>query len=229
MNLNKTGKILRVAAIVLVGLTAAMNLLGGIGTTCAAFFTKKYPPFWSLYDFQWLYQTFVITTVLIGLAGIWTTVSLIRGGKNTYRNTVIVLSVGAVINIIHVVSSISLRGNATPANVVMGLNVLTLFVLLYLGTPGNREQVRFDQEAQRSEKAAAGGIAAIVSGVVVLFTPLWAGPTHTFQGQNWVDLLAVPLNLAGGALLIMGLVKLVRLVIEEKKVQSVPAESTSAM
>lgn len=217
MQTSKSGKVWRLAAIILVGMTAAMNLLGGIGTTCAAFLTKQFPPMWALFDFQWLYQFFVVATVLVGLAGIWSLVKLLRGGANAYKNAMIILGVGAVINIIHVIASISLRGKATPADVVMGINVVTLLVLLYLGTPGMRKQVGFDQPASRSEMSAAGGAAAIVCGLITLTTPLWAGPTHMFAGQNWVDLLTAPLLLAGGALLAMGVSRLGRLAWEARQ------------
>lgn len=228
MQTNKTGKIWRVVAIILVGMTAAMNLLGGIGTTCAAFFTKKYPPMWALYDFQWLYQLFVVATALVGLAGIWSLVKLLRGGANAYKNTMIILGIGAVINIIHVIASISLRGKATPADVVMAINVVTLLVLLYLGTPGMRKQVGFDQPASRNEMSAAGGAAAIVCGMITLTTPLWAGPTHMFAGQNWVDLLIAPLMLAGTALLALGVSRLGRLAWEACQAQADQSEQVES-
>jgi hypothetical protein len=41
---SRIGKALRIIAVILMGLNAAMNLLGGIGTVCAAFLTEKYPP-----------------------------------------------------------------------------------------------------------------------------------------------------------------------------------------
>lgn len=232
MQTNKTGKTFRIAAIILVGLTAAMNLLGGIGTTCAAFFTKEYPPMWSLYKFQWLYQAFVVIGILVGLAGIWTVIKLVRGGKTALRDTLIVLAVGAVINTIHVIASLSLRGAAAPANVVMGLNVLTLLFMLYLGTPGMRQKVRFDQEADRSERTAASGMAAIIVGLVVVTTPIWAGPTHMFEGQNWVDVLLAPLYFTGAALVLIGVNRLVRLAVELRQSQAnqpIQTESTSAI
>lgn len=232
MKTNKTGKIFRIAAIIMVGMTAAMNLLGGIGTICAAFFTKQYPPMWSLFELQWLYQTFVVTTILVGLAGIWTVVNLVRGSKNVYRNTLIVLLVGLAINIIHVIVSISLRGKATPADVVMGINLLTVLLMLYLGTPKMRKSLNFEKETSQSEKTTASGIAAIVTGLAVLSTSLWAGPTHTYKGTNWVDLLIVPLVVSGVALLGLGSAKLVRLVIENRKraeLQSEKTKSTSAI
>jgi hypothetical protein len=232
MQTNKSGKGWRVAVIILVGMTAAMNLLGGIGTTCAAFFTKQYPPMWALYDYQWLYQAFVVVTALIGLAGIWTLVKLLRGGKNVLRDALIVLVLGAIVNIIHVAASISLRGKATPADVVMGINLVTLLLVLFLGTPGMRQKVRFDQQTGPNERAAAGGIAAIVAGLITLTTPIWAGPTHMFEGVNWVNLLLAPLMLAGGALLVIGVTRLGRVLLDERlraRAQARQAESTSAM
>ena len=230
METNKTGKVLRTLAIILVGLNAAMNLLGGIGTTCAAFFTKEYPPMWSIYKYQWLYQAFVVIGILVGLAGIWTVIKLVRGGKTAYRDTLIVLLVGAVVNTIHVIASLSLRGAAAPINVVLGLNVLALLFMLYLGTPGMRKKVGFDQSADQEEKMAAGGMAAIITGLVVITTPVWAGPTHMFEGQNWVDVLLVPLFGMGTALLAFGALRLVILALKARQAdQSMQTKSSSAM
>lgn len=232
MQMNKTGKAWRVVAIILVGMTAAMNLLGGIGTTCAAFFTQNFPPMLALVDFQWLYQLFVVATVLVGLAGIWSLVRLLRGGAKAYQSAVIILGIGAGINILHVIVSTNLRGKAAPADVVMAINVVSLLVLLYLGTPGMRKRVGFDQPANRNEMSAAGGAAAIVCGLITLTTPLWAGPTHLFEGQNWVDLLIAPLLLAGTALLALGVSRVGRLAWEARQAQgeqSEPVESPLVM
>lgn len=232
MNSNKSGKTWRLVAIILVGLTAAMNLLGGIGTTCAAFFTKKYPPMWSLIDFQWLYQAFVVITTLVGLAGIWTLVKLIKGSKSSYKNALIVLVVGGVINVIHVVVSILLRGKATPADMVMAINLVTLALFAYLGTPGMRNKVCFDKKEDPSKPSIAGSVAAIVCGMVVLSTPFWAGPTHQFQGTNWVDVLMTPLLVSGFSLLAGGSFSLLITVLKERKFSQEPSqqsETTSAI
>jgi len=105
---DKLGKVLRVVAIVFMGLTAAMNIFGGAGTTCAAFLTKDYPPYWVLikpFDVLWLWQTFVVLTLIIGIANVLVTVQLVRGKKNSYHNAVIVLLIGTVWNGIHVYAS----------------------------------------------------------------------------------------------------------------------------
>jgi hypothetical protein len=66
-------QVLRVIAIVLMGLVAAFDILGAIGTVCAAFFTKDFPPLWPFLDYQWIYQIFVFVTLAFGFAGVWVT------------------------------------------------------------------------------------------------------------------------------------------------------------
>ena len=94
-----TGRVLRIVGIIFFGLTTLMNLLGGIGTSCAAFLTDQYPSFEAIIveNMQWLYQAVVITTVLVGIVGIWVTVQLARGKKNGFRNAVIVLVIGTIL------------------------------------------------------------------------------------------------------------------------------------
>jgi len=94
---DKSGRTLRIIAIVFMGLTAAMNILGGIGTVCAAFLTKQFPPMWALLDYQWLYQSLMIATIIVGIAGVWATIVLIRGRATAYRNALIVLVIGTIL------------------------------------------------------------------------------------------------------------------------------------
>lgn len=200
----KTGKIIRIIAVVLLGLTAAMNLLGGVGTTCAAFFTKKYPPMWSLIDYQWLYQTLVVLTVPLGLIMIWATVILVRGKTNALRTVIWLLVVGTVLGAIHMGASLALRGAAVPANVKLYLNLITLVLFLVLTLPGVRKFVDFSKPSGASSGATAGGLAAIVAGLLMLTAVVWAAPTHTYQGDNWVNVIYVPLMTAGTLLTVSG-------------------------
>ncbi len=202
---EKTGKILRIVAVVFLGLTAAMNLLGGVGTTCAAFFTKKYPPMWSLIDFQWLYQLLVVLTVPLGLVMIWATVNLVKGKVNIWKTVLMLLVIGTVLGGIHFVASLTLRGKATPANVKFFLNIITLIIFLLLGLPSIRKFIDFSKPSGANGGATAGGLAAIVAGLVTLTTFIWAAPTHTFQGENWVDVIYVPLMVVGTLLTTGGL------------------------
>ena len=196
---EKTGKVLRTLGIIFFGLATLMNLLGGIGTSCAAFFTKQYPPYWALIkeDMQWLYQGLVITTVLVGLAGIWVTVQLVKGKKTAFRNALIVLVIGTILAGIQYYYSLQLFGKAAPANVKFFSNAFALILFLVYLIPGIRERVSFSKNNGSADKDTAGGLAAIVVGIILLTTPIWAGPSHTFQGENWVNLLQTPLYISG--------------------------------
>jgi hypothetical protein len=203
---DKTGKNLRITGIVLMALTTAMNILGGTGTVCAAFLTKKYPMVDILrpVDYRWLYQTFMIVTILIGLAGIWTTINLIRGKNKAYQNTLIVLAVGTLVSGIHFYASMTIRGSATPANMKFFANVITFLVFLIFGLPGIRQRVNFSGPGDTATQMTSGGLAAIMVGILILSVRTWVGASHVYDGNNWVDVLRMPLLLSGSGLTITG-------------------------
>lgn len=209
----KTGKILRIVALILIGMTAAMNILGGIGTSCAAFFTRDYPPMWSLYDYRWLYQVFVITTTLVGIAGVWGTVTLAQGKKKAFRNVMIILIVGTLLALAQYIASQSLRGAATPANVKFFTNAFTLLYFAVLTIPSIRKYVDFEANEDSPDLAIGGGLAAIVAGGVVMTVNSWVGSSHIFEGENWVSLIQRPLNLSGAFLVLAGICTLVWVVL----------------
>lgn len=203
--MDKTGKALRVTAIVFMGLTAAMNVLGGAGTSCVAFSSNVgyRLAFKELMDYRWVYQGLVVATVLLGLVGIWVTVRLIRGGKDVYRNALIVLVVGAVLGGVHYFTSMALRGKAAPANVKFYTNLFTLVIFLLLQVPGIREKVDFSASHDKAAKASAAGMAAILAGTSILTVFSWAGPSHSVTGENWVNVFYAPL-MVSSTLLILG-------------------------
>lgn len=199
------GKILGITAIVLMGMTATMNILGGIGTVCAAFLTKRFPPMWALLDYQWLYQIIMIITIGLGVAGAWATLRLIKGGEKAYRNALLLLSAGTVVGAVQVFASLALRGKAVPANMKLYINALTLIVFLLLRLPGLRERVNFSKPGEASTQATASGLTSLLTGILVLSVGLWVGGSHTYQGWDWVAVLKGPLTGSGLALLLMGL------------------------
>jgi uncharacterized membrane protein len=213
---DETGKVLRTVGIIFFGLTTAMNLLGGIGTTCAAFLTRDYPPYWALIkeDLQWLYQGLVVTTVILGIVGIWVTVQLARGKKTAFRNALIVLVIGTILGGIQFYYSMQLFGKAIPANVKFFSNVVTLILFLIFLIPSIRERVNFSKNNGGTDKNTAGGLAAIMVGMLLLTTPIWAGSSHTFQGENWVNLLQTPLYISGILLTGGGIALLMRVAID---------------
>jgi hypothetical protein len=222
--MNKTGKAFRIIAIILMGMTAAMNLLGGIGTTCAAFSNKvEYKmAFKDLLDYRWLYQIFVVTTILIGIAGIWALIRLVRGGPTVYRDALIVLGVGTLIGGVHYFTSLALRGKAAPANVKFYVNIFTLIVFLLLNIPGLREKIDFSKSGGKAETDAGSGMAAIIVGTLMLTIFHWAGPSHTFFGENWVYVLQMPLIIVGAVLTLVGIGMVAHVLVEMVSNKSIP-------
>ena len=89
-------------------------------------------------------------------------------------------------------------------------NVASLILFLIFLIPGVKQMVNYSREDRENDKDTAGGLAAIAMGVLILTTPIWAGPSHTSQGENWVDLLHTELILSGILLLGLGIYFLVR-------------------
>lgn len=214
--MDKTGKILRVIGIILLGMTAAMNLLGGIGTSCAAFSNNVgyRLAFKELMDYRWLYQALVVTTTLIGLAGIWGLVQLVRGDSKAYRNVLIILVVGTILAGIQYFASMALRGKAAPANVKFYINIFTLIVFLLFKAPGIRDKVNFTSAGGKNEINTAAGVTAIIVGLLMLTVFYWAGPSHTFFQENWTYVLYVPLVTAGTVLTLLGCILILRVILD---------------
>ena len=206
--MDKTGRILKIVAILFMGMTTAMNVIGGAGTSCVAFSDNigYRMAFKELMDVRWIYQVLVVTTVLVGIAGIWSTVKLIRGGSKVYKTAVIILAIGTVLGAIHYFTSLGLRGKAAPANVKFYLNVITLLIFLALNLPGIREKIDFSSGGSgKAGKSAAAGMAAMVIGIITLTVFDWAAPSHTLNGENWVYVFYTPLMVFGTIFLVGGL------------------------
>ena len=199
------GKILKTIAMIFLGMTAAMNILGGIGTSCAAFLTKSYPPYWDQIklDLQWLWQSFVVLTTLVGIADVWSIIRLSRARDNAFRNAVILLALGTLINGIHVYFSYTVLEGIMPVLFVFLANAITLVLFLILRLPGIRERVQFEGSTDNGVGQIAGGLTAIVMGVVVISTSVWVGSSHVYEGANWTHVLNE--FLVGSGLFSMGI------------------------
>jgi hypothetical protein len=201
----KFGKIIRIVAIILLGLTTAMNLLGGAGTVCAAFLTKQYPPMWALYEYRWLYQALMILTILLGIAGIWAVMQLIKRNEKAFKNALILLAIGTLLGGIHMGASLILRGKAVPANMKFYINLLTLIIFLILKLPGIWNKINFTNPPDSGESSLSGGLTAFLSGLVTLSVFYWAAPSHTYLGVNWVELFDLTILICGSLLTVGGL------------------------
>ena len=195
-------KFLRFIGIVLMALTGGFTLLGGIGTSCAAFnptgFGESMAP---LAPFQWLYILFVLTGIAIGVWGVWATVKLVKGTSDSYMMSMQALVAGVVVGFIHIYASRALRGKSMPVDVVVYTTVLTLVVFLLFRIPGIWRGVNFDKGGSNR---TAGGAAAIILGAMTLTIQYTMGSTHTWGGVNYADAFNTGMTLAGIGLLLLG-------------------------
>ena len=209
--MKKSGNSLKTAAILFMGVTAAMNLLGGIGTTCAAFSNNigYKMAFRAILDYRWVYQALVVTTVPVGLFGIWATVQLVRGDSKVYRNSLVILLIGTFLGGVQFYASQTLRGKAIPANVKFYINLFTLILFLLFSLPGIREKIDFSNTEKNMDKNTAAGFTALLAGILMLTVFFWAGPSHTFFGENWTYVFFKPLVVSGSVLASGGLATLI--------------------
>ena len=215
-------KILKVLAIILLGMTAAMNLLGGAGTFCAAFSSNVgyRMAFKAIMDYRWLYQIVMIATILTGIANVFALVKLIKGSPKVYRFVMIGLIIGTLLGGTQFFASMILRGKATPANVKFFTNVVTLVYFLILGLPGIKDKVDFSKASDKSDANSAGGLVAFLAGITTLTIFSWAGPSHTFFGENWTFVFEWPLVVIGTLLIVGGFVVVLREVLLQGTKQS---------
>jgi uncharacterized integral membrane protein len=103
-----------------------------------------------------------------------------------------------------------LRGKATPANVKFFINIATLAYFAVLQIPGIKKMFDNSGPADKSEKNAAGGLTAFITGTLTLTVFIWAGPSHTFFGENWVFVFETPLVIIGTALVVGGFLAVLR-------------------
>ena len=199
-------KAIRIIAIVLVALTATVNVVGGAGTSCAAFTPDKYDSMKALIPFQWLYQLLVVTVIAAGLAGAWTTYTLARAQKNSYVTALVVVLVGTVLALVQMTASRALRGKSMPTDLRLYVSIVTLLALLVLRLPGIWQKSGMGGTASSSGSwTAPTGTAAIVMGLTVLTAPVWVGKSHTFDGFNWVYAWDWQLLLSGALLVLSGI------------------------
>jgi uncharacterized membrane protein (UPF0136 family) len=199
-------KTLRIVGIVLMALTAAFTIMGGAGTSCVALNPTGYEgKFAGIAPFQWLYIAFVLVTLVIGVFGVRAVVLLVKGTKDAYRQSMIVLVAGVLVGAIHIIASRSLRGGSMPVDMVVYATVLTLLVFLLFKFPAIWQGVNF-------EKPAGGGkmdphivpITLAATGLLTLIIQFLMAPTHTIGGFNYADAWHATLTLLGAGQILIG-------------------------
>lgn len=196
-------KFLRFIGIVLMALTGGFTLLGGIGTTCAALAPTNFGSMAALAPFQWLYILFVIAGIALGVMGIRATIMLIKGADKSYSDALVALIAGVVVGFIHIYMSRMLRGSSMPVDAVVYTTVLTLVIFLLFKIPAVWQGVDF-AKAKAEKNKPAGGVAAIILGLMTLTIQYTMGATHTWGGVNYADAFNTSMTAAGIGLLLLG-------------------------
>lgn len=204
-NSTTFGKILRTIGIILLGLTAAFHLLGGIGTTCVALGAENYDSMVGIAPFKLLYQFFVIATIGIAIYAIRCTIAFARSKEKSYRDALLALIIGTVLTGFHVLSSQLLRGASMPNDVRLYTNILTLIVFLLFSIRPFREAMALGASSGGPVGGTGLGVAAVITGICTLTAHLWAGPTHTFNGFNYADVWHLQLTVVGWSLILLGI------------------------
>lgn len=204
-------KFLRFIGIVLMALTGGFTLLGGIGTSCAAFnptgFGESMAP---LAKLQWLYILFVLTGIVIGVYGIRATIMLIKGSDKSYRHALYTLIAGVVVGSIHIYVSRMLRGKSMPVDAVVYTTLLTMILFLLFRIPYIWNGLNFNKGSDKTSHIA-GGSAAILLGMFTLTIQYTMASTHTWGGINFADAFNTSMTLIGIGLVLGGTGYLIRL------------------
>ncbi len=208
---NKLGASIRTVLVVLMASTAAMTLLGAVGAACLAWNGDKYGP-----AFRWVvpymthYQILVYIKLVVGAAAVMVTYATARGDRWFYVGALITLLAGGSAAAYQMYMSSTLRDISffadAPTNIRFYLTVVTLVAYVVVRFPGIWSKSGLgNRNDTPGSPTVAGGVALIVTGLLVLTTPLWVGQTHMLDGYNLVYTLEVPLLLDGTLLVLGGL------------------------
>lgn len=197
---------LRVLTIILLSLTAAMTLLGGIGTTCVAFNAENFGPrMAALIPVKPIFQILVVVSIAAGIYGIYSIVRLAKGRKGAFPQALLFLVIGLAASGVQFYYSATLRGSTAPNNMRLYLTGLTLLVMFLLRLPGIWQRLGFEKDTLSSGTARpAGGAALFTCGMLTLTTPAWAAPTHIIDQFNTANVLFWPLLIGGALLMLLG-------------------------
>ncbi len=194
-------KVTRGIALILLGLTVIMTVLGAVGSICISWFPEQYD-FPALVPYKPVYQTATIFTFVAGGLGLTALIGWLRGKPWAYRLALAALVLGLLTAGTKMFFSARLRGSTAPTNMRFYLTIVTLVAWLLWGrrvpSGGNGSAAG---PASGSGSAAGVTLLLILGGLLVWGTPWWAGPSHWIRGYNWVRVLEPHLWAAGGLML----------------------------
>jgi hypothetical protein len=206
----KFSHFLRILGIVLLAISAAFTLLGGIGTTCVAFNAENFGASMAkLAPVKPIFQLLVVISIAAALFGGYTTYRLARGKRGAYLWALIFLVIAGLASAIQFYYSLTLRGSTAPNNIRLYTTILTLVVFLIFRLPGVWQQIGYESgQGNVGSMAKPGGLALFLCGLLALTMPIWGAPTHVIDGVNTINVLLAPLMIVGAALSATGLILL---------------------
>ncbi len=206
-------KTLRIIAIVLLGATAFMTLVGSVGTVCVAFNAELYGRAFQQYiEHATLYQVLTFAGLLLAIASIIATYALAVRDKWAYKGAVIILVLILAQVSIKLFNTWSISGAPfAPVLVRFMLVIVTLAYFLVIRIPGIWSKIGGFTGSSGGSRSTVAGIAAITGGAALMLTPLMAYPSHMVEGASLVTYqpILIPLLLVGGHLVMMGITMLV--------------------
>lgn len=200
-------KVLNIIGIILMGLTAVVTIMAGVGTTCVALAAEKYSSKMALIaPYKWVYVLFVLITTAVGVMGIRATIMLIKRKSGAHSFSLISLIAGILINVIHVVVSRSIRGSSMPTDMVVYITVLTLIVFFIFRIPGIWKEYSRQDSDHTGDGRLAAAFTMAACGVVTLTAPKWFAASHTFEsgGFNWANAWPLQMGVIGVLLILAG-------------------------
>jgi hypothetical protein len=209
-------KFLRFIGILLMSITAGFTILGGVGTSCAAFAPTNWDSMAPLASAQWLYILYVLLTTAIGVYGIRAVVLLVKGTQNAYKTALTALIAGVVVGGIHITTSRAIRGASMPVDMVVGITLLTLVVFLLFRIPWVWNGVDFSKAPRKERKAAGGGAAILLGGLCLTIQQLME-TTHTWDGINYANAFNTTMTVTGLLLFFAGGTLLFGMILDGKK------------
>jgi hypothetical protein len=198
-------RFLQAIGVILLSLSIAMTLLGGIGTTCVAFAAENFGSMAALVPVKPVFQILVFVSIIAGIAGIFSTVRLVKARKHAYAQVLLFLLIAGVASAIQFYFSVTLRGKTAPNNMRLYITIITLVYLLILRIPGIWEKMPFNRLFSSTNGVAGGAAALCLTGLLTLTTSLWAAPTHIIDGVNTANELLAPMLIIGSLLFLSGL------------------------
>ena len=206
---TKFGAMLRGVLGVLLGATVTMTLLGAVGTVCIAWSADKYGKALADYvPYMSAYQTLVYIKLVIAVVGIVVTYAFLRAERWSYVGALLTLLAGLGAATAQMYDTSIIRDipflAVAPTNIRFYLTSVTLLAFLIVRIPGIWNKCGLSNTTSKpGSPMAAGGVALIVAGLLMLTTPWWVGDTHMLGGYNLVNTLQAPL-LIDGTLLVLG-------------------------